>query len=154
MIGLPSESPPQKEKLHNEGFNYEPEYDWVVKETKEEKVICGIKCRKFIFDGDADYAEKIVELWIADDLGIDIGDYGERFDNNLHSYEYGELLKLSDTLKDSFILYAKEIEEHFIAPQRISESQILKLEDISPPEGIYELPEGFKKIEPAKEQMR
>ncbi len=58
------------EKLNNEGYEYEPEFDWMLKATGEEKEICGFSCKKFVLEGDADYSEKTIELWVTDAIGI------------------------------------------------------------------------------------
>jgi hypothetical protein len=135
-----------KEKLHNEGYDYKPDYDWIIQKTEEEKEICGLLCKKLLIDGDADFSEKIIELWITDDIGIDFNLY-----KDLHKYFQGSeafaLTNKFEELKDQFILKETVRTVDPIASESISEQKYTTVEDIPAPEGIYELPDGLKKVE-------
>ena len=65
-------SPADVEKLHNEGYDYEPVFDWKLEDTGLEEEVAGVRCRKHVLDGDADFSEKVIEFWTAADLGPSI----------------------------------------------------------------------------------
>jgi hypothetical protein len=146
-------SPEAREKLHNEGYEYEPELDWVLKETREEKEICGFGCKKFVLEGDADYSKKTIEIWITDAVGIhqDSYDHPER---DFQGREAGPLLEKYEPLKNRFVLWEKVIDERPIGQTYIWESRVLKIEEAQAPAGIYDLPQGLKKEELTDEFKR
>jgi hypothetical protein len=135
-----------EEILHNEGFEYEPEFDWILEETGEDTVLCGIPCRKYVLDGDADYAETVIEFWAAEDTGIGAG-INERSLHYLRGYEMADLIDQFEELTGCLILFEKSTIEGAIAPKKVIEFEVIEFEDAAPPEGIYELPDGLKQID-------
>jgi hypothetical protein len=142
--GAKAEEP--EEKLHNEGYVYKPAFDWIFQDADEDTVLCGIPCKKYILEGDADYAEKVIEIWAAEDIGISI-DVNEKSLHYFHGYEMADLFDQIEELEGRFILYEKSIKEAAIAPTNVVMIEITKLEDATPPEGIYQLPDGLKRID-------
>jgi hypothetical protein len=135
-----------EEELHNEGYVYEPVFDWIIKDTGEVKKMCGIPCRKLLLDGDADYAEHIMELWVADDLRTktDINDQSLRF---FRGHKATEIYEDIPELEGLFIMYEHSVLDRAIGKRAVSDTEVIVLEDVDPPAGIYELPYGFKKTE-------
>jgi len=139
-----------EEKLHNDGYEYEPVFDWTFKDMGLEEDVAGIRCRKFVLDGDADLSEKVIELWAAADLGPAVpGD--DRTQALLTGRtEAGALVERWKELKGLFILREKVTEDPPIGGTYVRETVLTKLESAEPPAGIYDLPSGLKKIEPGE----
>lgn len=148
-----SSKPDEKEKVRIQtlGFDYMPVYDWVVTKTDEEKTIDGHVCRLYILEGDADYAEEKRELWIAQDVPVDLGRYYEFAVKSGLDEEWLKIYEKNPELKHSVTLESQTITEHPIAPTMTWKSKITKIESAEPPEGLYELPEGFQKVETREE---
>lgn len=145
--------PEEKEKarIQTLGFDYSPVYDWIVKKTDEEKIIDGYNCRLFILEGDADYAEEKRELWITQDVPVDLDRYYEFVVKPGLNEEWIRIYEKNPELKHSVTLESQTITEHPIAPTMTWKSKITKIESVEPPEGLYELPEGFQKVETREE---
>ena len=139
-----------EEPLHNEGYVYEPEYDWSIKETTEKKLICGAECRKFVIEGDADYSEETIELWVADDVPIDKQLYAQVLDLFLSS-QADSVVQRFEELRGCFVLHEKIVTDDPIAPVHTWESEVTTAKDEDPPAGIYELPPGLRKVEKTPE---
>jgi hypothetical protein len=135
-----------EEKLHNQGFVYEPEFNWILQTTDEDTVLCGAPCKKFIVEGDADYAEKIIEIWAAEDIGIELN-VNEKSLHYFQGQEMADLIDQFQELKGLNIMLEKSTSEEAIAQIRILTIEIIKLEDAVPPDGIYQLPHGLKRID-------
>ena len=145
--------PEEKEqtRIQTLGFDYTPVYDWIITKTNEEKIIDGYKCRLYILEGDADYAEEKRELWIAQDLPIDLDRYFEFVVKSGLDEEWVKIYEKNPELKHSVTLESQTITENPIAPTMTWKSKITRIESAEPAEGLYELPEGFQKVETREE---
>ncbi len=145
-IEAEAEEEVSEEKLHNEGFVYEPVFDWTLQEMDQDTILCGIPCKKYILDGDADYAEKIVEIWAADNIGSYVNVH-EKSLHYLQGRETAEVIDQFPELKERIVLYEKTTSEAAISPTKVIIVEIILLENTTPPHGMYELPQGLKRID-------
>lgn len=148
-----SSKPAEKEKIRIQtlGFDYSPAFDWMVTKTDEEKIIDGHMCRLYILEGDADYAEEKRELWITQDVQIDLDRYYEFMVKPGLDEQWLKVYEKNPELKHSIVLESQTITENPIAPTMTWKSKVTKIESVEPPEGLYELPEGFQKVETREE---
>jgi hypothetical protein len=139
------------ERIQEAGWNYVPDYDWVLHDTGDEKAIEGRACRRLTLEGDADYAEEVREYWVSRDVPIDL----DRYYRLLTKRELrGGLLAIYEKtplLRQGFILESRTTTENPIAPTMIWMNKVMKLERADPPAGIYEVPPGFKKVNTLRE---
>lgn len=136
--------PKTEEKLHNEGFHYEPEYEWELRDGNKEEIIGGMKCRQFILDGDADFSEKLIEIWVTDSLSVK-EEYREIVAEYLRRSEAHSIMSGFSELSGKFIIYERTTTKIPIVPRFSVESRIERLEEVASPPGIYELPNGLQK---------
>jgi hypothetical protein len=153
-ISLPVPSDKDKETqlnqtIHEVGWDYVPQYDWIIEKTDQKQDISGWECQKVIADGDADYMEKTIEIWISKDAPINI----ERFNNmtQLANDEWNSIYQTSPELKKFFIVKTKHTIVNAIAPTMLRENKVIKAETADPPQNIYELPEGLEKVNSLRE---
>jgi hypothetical protein len=148
-----SSRPAEKEKtrIQTLGFDYTPVYDWIVTKTNEEKIIDGHECRLYVMEGDADYSEEKRELWIAQDVPIDLDRYFEFVVKPGLDVGWIKIYEKNPELKRSVTLESETITENPIAPTMTWKSKITRIESAEPAEGLYELPEGFQKVETEEE---
>ena len=152
-IEPPKAEPAKREvDFHTLGFDYEPSYDWQLKETGEPKQILGFPCRGFQADGDADFAEMTVKFWVCTEPALAISGA----ENDLVLGEAGPanaiLKEALSKHPGSFILLIDSVLEPPIGDTNHRIISVLKLENAEAPAGIYEVPEGFKKSSPGKDQ--
>lgn len=144
-------APPVAEKLHNDGYEYDPEFDWKLEDKGFEEA-GGVRCHKYVLDGDADLSEKVFELWVADDLGPAV----QRDDRTIALFRArtgaGDLLDRWEALKGRFVLRERVTEDRPIGGDVVTETVFTTFEAVKPPDGIYDLPAGLKKVEPGEER--
>jgi hypothetical protein len=145
-------APADVEELHNEGYDYEPVFDWKLEDTGLEEEVAGVRCRKHVLDGDADLSEKVIELWTATDLGPSIPLDPRTIGFFLGRTEAGGLLERWEALKGRFVLKERVVENPPIGGTSILETAFTTFESAEPPAGIYDLPAGLKKVEPGEER--
>ncbi|UCH96879.1 MAG: DUF4412 domain-containing protein [Candidatus Aminicenantes bacterium] len=135
--------------IHEVGWEYIPHYDWIVKKPGEKQDINGWECQKVIADGDADYAEKTIEIWMSKDVPVDI----KRFNHmtQLENQEWKDIFQNSPELRDFFMVKTKHTIVNAIAPNMYKENKVIKAETADPPQNIYELPEGLEKVKSIEE---
>jgi hypothetical protein len=138
-----------KQSIHEVGWDYIPQFDWIIEKTDQKEDINGRECQKIIADGDADYEEKTIEIWVSKDAPINI----ERFNNMtlLANEEWKNIFQTSPELKKLFIVKTKHTIVNDIAPTMYYEETITKAETAAPPQNIYELPEGLEKVNSLRE---
>ena len=139
----------EPEDIHTVGQYYYPEYDWEVKDTGEERVINGFRCRLFSAVGDADYADIKAEYWLCLDKnaagGATYGAYmRKQFQGDRQRPGLFDLLRKHD---GGFPVFREETIENAIAPTMVYKIRLLELREAEAPDGIFDLPEGFKKME-------
>jgi len=140
---------PSKQNIHEVGWDYIPQFDWIIEKTDQKQDINGWTCQKIIADGDADYEEKTIEIWASKDAPINI----ERFNNmtQLDNEEWKNIFETLPELKKLFIVKTKHTNVNDIAPTMYYENTIIKAETADPPQNIYELAEGLEKVNSLKE---
>ncbi len=153
-IGNPavSATPETSEKPHNQGYEYDPEYDWMIEDAGSQEVVSGVPCRKQVLDGDADLSERVIELWTAPDLGPALPRDARTLGYFLARTEAGPFLARWDAFKDRFVLRERVTEDPPIGPTWVQETKFTKFEAADPPAGIYNLPPGLKKQETRAER--
>lgn len=141
--------PEAQEDIHTVGMYYSPDYDWEIKDTAEEKEIDGYRCRLFKALGAADFAEIESSYWICVDEKSPGGRmFGEYMMDQVQSDP--QRPKLHNVLKDNegaFPVYREETIESAIAPTMLYKIKLLTLEEAEAPPGVYEIPDGYTKIE-------
>jgi len=148
-----SSKPAEKEKtrIQTLGFDYQPVFDWIVTKTDKDKIIDGLTCRLYILEGDADYAEEKRELWIAQDAPIDLERYYKLIVEPDLDKEWSKVYEKNPELIHSIALESQIITENAIAPTMTWKIKITNIESVEPPEGVYELPDGFQRVETREE---
>jgi hypothetical protein len=142
---------PEKEDIHTLGWEYNPQYDWDIRETGEAKDINGYSCQHVVARGDADFSEITLHLWLARDVPgtADYVQYmAEQLKLDMLRRAIGEILS---KFKDRLPLEREEIIESPIAPTMRNVAKITKFETSDPPPNIYELPQGAKKMEEGRD---
>lgn len=134
----------RQEDLHNEGFIYEPEYDWEIRDGGKAKVIGGIQCKQFILDGDADFADKVIELWVADSLPVG-EQYREALLGHFAQSETHSIMAMFPRLRGAFIVSERTTTKLPVIARFSVESKIVYLEEAEPPPRIYELPKDVQR---------
>ena len=143
-------SAPEKEDIHTLGWEYNPRYDWEIRETGETKDINGQSCEHVVARGDADFSEITLHLWLAKDVpgAMDFVQYmAEQLKMDRNRRGIGEILV---KFRDRLPLEREEVIENPIAPTIRNIVKIIKIEASEPPPNIYELPQGAKKMEAGK----
>ena len=139
------------ERIQEVGWNYVPDYDWILQDTEEERVIDGRASRRLILKGEADYAQEVRDFWISRDVPIDL----DRYYRLLSKRELrGRLLTIYEKtplLRQGFILESRTTTEHPIAPTMIWTNKVIKLERAEPPAGIYDIPPDLQKVNTLRE---
>jgi hypothetical protein len=130
---------------------YNPVYDWVVRKTDKEKVIDDKKCRLYILDGDADYAEEKREMWVTEDVPIDALRFFERLKQSGLDDEWKKVYEAYPELKKAVTMRNTVTSEHSIAPTMVWNFKLVTVEVADPPEGIYSLPEGLTEVKTREE---
>lgn len=146
-LNIPAVTTKNKKRMQEIGWRYKPEYDWIVKETKKNQKITDKECRYIVLQGDADYAEEVHELWITEDVPIDIKRYYEMYLKYTLDKNELNLYKVLPELKNSFPIRNIRTSEAAIAPTMISEYKAVKIETAAPPPGLYDIPTGFQRAD-------
>ncbi len=144
-------SPGKKEasapvRLQEYGFDYAPAYEWTVRETPETATVGGLLCRKVLARGDAEYAGEVRELWVAESPPVDARLYFERVVRPNLDEAWSRIYQGHGLLKNGVVMKSVTTTEPAIAPATVTEIQVMKLEKAAPPEKIYDLPEGLRKV--------
>ena len=150
-IGKPGAAPaprrPDMRKLWLEF--YEPDYDWTVKDTGRSETIGGFPCRVFDASGEADFAEITARYWICQAPETAAG-------RSFHDYSVGQyrgdgrmaaLVRLLEDYPAGICVFREETVEPSIAPKTRVRTGLTRLEEAAAPAGIYDIPDGFKKLE-------
>ena len=140
--------------MHTFGFDYEPEYDWIVDTTDRRDSINGMLCRHVVASGDADFAERTVDLWITQDTPIRLGRYFKKCLRYTLGPDWKGLYRAFGELREYLIVRSLETAEPAIAPTIILESRIARAEVATPPDRTYELPAGCTKVDSSDELYR
>lgn len=133
------------------GWDYEPVNDWTVNEVQREEVIGDQRCKLIVADGDADYSSESIEFWVTDKVPIDLARFNERVTATMSNFDWQDILKTYSPLKKFFIVKSVDKTNSPIAPEITIESTVTKLEVASPPPKIYEIPDGFQKVNSIEE---
>jgi hypothetical protein len=138
--------PANNVRIQEYGFNYEPAFVWTVRETAETAAVNGLSCRKIVARGDAEYAEEIREMWVTSEAPIDIKAYYERVVKPNLDGPWTKIYQNREDLRNGVVMKSRTTSEPAIAPASVTETIVLKIEKAAPPEKIYEIPEGLRKV--------
>src|SRR3989338_3491309 len=151
-------TPAPEKKINNDsvaiqraGWTYAPTYEWTVKETDQEAVIGDQPCMLIVAEGDADYSSESVELWVAKSAPVNAALYNERVTAGAVDFDWQDLLNVFPTLKNRFIMRFVDKRRPPIAPETTYETKITKVETAAPPPMIYEVPDGFQRVNSVQE---
>jgi len=139
--------------IHKIGYNYQPVFDWVVKDTSAAERINNIDCRRVTVQGEADFAQKSIEIWFAKNMKFTINDVYKKMLSYLFIKD-DDMKKVFNIYKEAFnCLPMKIIEttDNAISPKIIYETEIKKIETADPPAGVYELPKEAVKVNSLEE---
>jgi hypothetical protein len=145
-VPVKDKGPAEPVRLQEYGFDYEPRYEWTVRETAESAVVGGLPCRKYVVRGDAEYAEEVREMWVAEDPPIDAKAYFERVVKPGLDPAWLRIYQDHGALRRGLVMRSVSTTEPAIAPAMVVEILVTKLETIPPPAGIYDLPAGLLKV--------
>lgn len=139
--------PKESVDIHTLEFDYEPVYDWTVKETGETKIINGFACRCFLAVGDSDFSEIRSKYWMCMETKVPGASQFHRLSLKRQERDEsgGGLLEVLKKHKNSFPVFMEDVHEKPIAPTMRFETTLVTLEETTAPPGIYDIPEGFKK---------
>ena len=138
-------------RIQELGFNYQPEFDWIVRQTEDERIIDGKTCRCTIFEGDADYAEETREYWLTEDLPIDLERYHQVLIDPIEDKYWAAYYQAFPIEKYALPLETKIITENAIAPTMTWNFEMIRVETAEPPDNIYEIPEGYARVNTREE---
>jgi hypothetical protein len=134
-------------RIQELGFKrYVPVYEWDVQKSDREQVINGKKCRLYILNGDADYAEEKRELWVTRDVPIDVDRFFRLSIEPGLDKEWRSVYSRYPELKKMIALESRFATEPSIAPTITWDNKLLKVERTDPPDGVYEVPDGFTRV--------
>jgi hypothetical protein len=144
----------QDSSVHSTGFEYEPEYDWHVTRTDREDTVNGYACRHFLARGEADYAQRSIDMLVANDVPINVIRFYTLYLEYSIDSGWRSLYRTDRQLQECFLMKAAEAVELPIAPTMTFEMTVTKVEATNPPNGIYDLPRGLKKAATGDERNR
>lgn len=133
-------------RIQEYGFDYEPSYEWTIRETSETATINGLPCRKVVARGDAAYAEEVREMWVAEGAPIDVKAYYERVVKPNLGEPWAKIWESHEFLRKGIIMKSRTTNEPAIAPPSVIEITVVRMEKSPPPEKIYEIPDGLRKV--------
>jgi len=145
-LPLENKGPAPPERLQEYGFDYEPRYEWTVHETAESATLGGLACRKYVVRGDAEYAEEVREMWVAESPPVDAKAYFERVVKPGLDPAWVRIYEHHGALRRGLVMKSVATTEPAIAPTTVVEVLVTKLETSAPPAGIYDLPSGLRKV--------
>jgi hypothetical protein len=132
--------------IHRLGQDYEPVFDWIIKPAYSLENIGGFDCKKISANGDADYAEINIDIWIAQNTDLVMNDLLKTAFEFMSDDNWRTLYKTHPELKDFFIIKSASTLIGAIAPERITEKEMKIEKNATPPAGIFELPKGCVKV--------
>ena len=149
---LKSVAPKKKSfRIQEYGFDYEPVYDWTLDKNMPTETVEGKTCRKVVARGDADYAEEVREIWLTEDVPINIKRaYEVLIKPNLDAH----LLKIYEkmpALRKGFVMKSVVTTEWPIAPTMLWVTKVTKVEVAPPPASIYDVPAGMQRVKTVEE---
>jgi hypothetical protein len=137
---------PPAEDMHTVGYQWEPEFDWSVKETGRQSTIAGRPCREFAATGQADYAEATATFWGCTPLGAGMPSPTDAVVNLLRDESTMKMIRDTAAKHGGFwVLQAEETTEPAIAPTMVLRVKVETLEGQPAPPGTFELAATLKK---------
>jgi len=139
----------KKETIHELGWEYNPSFEWKVKELNDKKIINNLNCRHYIAIGEADFSDIKIDLWMSDEVDIQHKTVlKDIIFKPVTRSEWGwneAAIKLKELCSD-FIISSTVINEPPIASKMTYIKTIDKIETIIVPAEIYELPKEVLKV--------
>jgi hypothetical protein len=149
-----SENHKHEVSIHDLGWDYDPEFEWTVEKLDDEKFITGWKCRHFLIKGEADFTEIQIDLWVSGEIDIP---HKSVFKDIIFKpvtrseWDWDEAALRLGKLCPDLIVSSTVVNEPPIARTITYIKTIDKIEQVAPPEGIYEIPEGTLKVSSLEE---
>ena len=146
--GPPTPPSAGKVDIHTLGYDWEANYDWIVKASGQTSTIAGRPCREFVAEGDADFAEARVSFWACDPLPGVAKSPTDMVAGVLRSNSAKTMI--FDTLAKhghAWLLGAEERQEPAIAPTMVIRVRVDSVEEAEAPAGTFDLPATLKKAE-------
>ncbi|MFC2121993.1 hypothetical protein ACFLTI_10410 [Bacteroidota bacterium] len=127
---------------------YSPDYEWLMHKEKVVEMLNDFKTTRFTYDGDADFDEVKLDFWLTKPKN---GEMAELFNSMQSDYAKNNKTRtpLHNILSENKKLIPVQIidvRENSISPSVINKTLVEKIEEADPPENIFELPEGAKKL--------
>ena len=142
----PKPTAPPAVDMHTAGYQWEPEFDWSVKETGRESTIAGRPCREFAATGQADYSDATATFWGCTPLAADMPSPTTLVTNLLRSESTMKMIREAAAKHGGlWVLQAEETMEPAIAPSMVLRVKVETLEGKPAPEGTFELAPTLKK---------
>jgi hypothetical protein len=132
--------------LHSHGFDYQPQFEWLKDTAIVVDTAGGFQCRKITFRGDADYAEKILEIWVATIAPIPAELYHEKFMQYSLDNDWLTIYRTYPEMKKMFVVKSRSVLEPPIASMIVEVSVVSRVETATPPGKTYDLPEGCLRV--------
>lgn len=147
LAASPEKKEPAKPaRIQEYGFDYQPVYEWTVQETPETATLGGLSCRKITARGEAEYASEVREIWVAAAPPIDIKAYYEKIVKPNLDERWLKIYQGNEDLRKGLLMKSRITTEPAIAPTTVVELAVTKIERTKPPDGIYEVPAGLRKV--------
>jgi len=137
----------EKEDTRALGFQYEPSFDWTIREPGEKKEIDGSMCFAITVEGDDDFAESITRIWLSPDSPLeDLRPINDILTNSMYNQGESEIVQkiLKKYPKAQWVSCEHTIDNP-IAPIIRSVITLKKVEIAAAPANIFDLPPGLEK---------
>lgn len=144
----PSQKTAAPARIQSVGFDYQPEYEWTLRDSGRTDVVNGRSCRVLTVEGEADYAREVREVCVAYGTPIDAKEYFRKMGSLGVDPSFIAFYWATPALNEGLALRMRTIAEPALGPTRSVETRILSTESTSPPDGIYDIPAGFQKADP------
>ncbi|MGZ7065037.1 MAG: hypothetical protein ACXVI6_01635 [Candidatus Aminicenantales bacterium] len=145
-VPLEKDEPAKPARIQEYGFDYRPLYEWTLQETRETATLGGLLCRKIIARGEAEYASEMREMWVAAAPPIDIKAYYEKIEKPNFDQRWVKIYQGNEDLRKGLVMKSRVTTEPAIATTSVVEITVTRVERTKPPDGIYELPAGLRKV--------
>jgi hypothetical protein len=147
----PAPKGPKTERIQTVGFDYQPEYDWVFRNSGHTEMVDGMNCRLVVLEGEADYAREVREMWVTREAPVDAKRYFQQILQPGLDPKLAAVYRKSADLRNGMVVKSRTVTEPAIAPPVVLESRIVRMEAAPPPAGIYDIPAGFRKVSSLEE---
>ena len=130
--------------VHTAGYSWEPEFEWVVRETGRAATVAGRPCREFSASGQADYSETNATFWgCTPSFGP--SSPTEVVTAPLRNASTVRMIREAAARQGFWVLQIEETTEPAIAPTMTMRVTVEVLEEAPAPAGTFDLSPSLKK---------